>query len=64
MATIRVHEDQENRIAADLRGRGKNINGTMAQTQAQYQNKRAILGVLHNNCVGNISKPVHILTNC
>ncbi|XP_011136710.1 cyclin-A2 isoform X2 [Harpegnathos saltator] len=56
MATIRVHEDQENRIAADLRGRGKNINDTMAQTQSQYQNKRAVLGVLQNNCVGNIPK--------
>ncbi|XP_032668466.1 cyclin-A1 isoform X2 [Odontomachus brunneus] len=63
MATFRVHEDQENRIAADLRARGKNsqcvvmVNNTMAQTQAPYQNKRAVLGVLHNNCVGNISKP-------
>lgn len=63
MATIRVHEDQENRIAADLRGRGKGLNGTVSQNQAPYQNKRAVLGVLHNNCAGNISKPVRMSTD-
>lgn len=61
MATIRVHEDQENRIAADLR-RGKGINVTMAPNQAPFQNKRAVLGVLHNNCAGNIPKPVRMFT--
>ncbi|XP_014484072.1 PREDICTED: cyclin-A2 isoform X2 [Dinoponera quadriceps] len=55
MAAIRIHEDQENRIAADLRGRAKGINGTMAHAQAQaFQNRRAVLGVLNNNCAGNI----------
>lgn len=63
MATIRIHEDQENRIAADLR-RGKGgLNVPMAQTQAPYQNKRAVLGVLHNNCAGNIPKSVR-MSNC
>ncbi|KAH0951823.1 hypothetical protein HN011_011255 [Eciton burchellii] len=59
MATIRIHqEDQENRITADLRGRGKEnhiIVSTQTQT-LQQQNKRAVLGVLHNNCARNVIK--------
>ncbi|XP_029174789.1 cyclin-A1 isoform X2 [Nylanderia fulva] len=54
MATIRVYqEDQENRVGADVRGRGKEnlVAATSAQTQQGFQaNKRAVLGVLHNNC--------------
>lgn len=60
MATIRMHqEDQENRIVADLRGRGKENHaavGTHMQA-AQQQSKRAVLGVLHNNCSRNVTKP-------
>jgi len=63
MATIRIHqEDQENRITADLRGRGKEnhiIVSTQTQT-LQQQNKRAVLGVLHNNCARNVIKSVRI----
>ncbi|XP_015596882.1 cyclin-A2 [Cephus cinctus] len=54
MATIRVHEDQENRIAADIR-RGKE-NTTVNLNNGQQQplnNKRAVLGVIHNNCHRN-----------
>ncbi|XP_015178049.1 PREDICTED: G2/mitotic-specific cyclin-A isoform X2 [Polistes dominula] len=47
MATIRVHEDQENRIADIFRGK-ENI--LPAQNQVLQQSKRAVLGVLHNNC--------------
>lgn len=54
MATIRVYqEDQENRVGADVRGRGKEnlVAATSAQTQQGFQaNKRAVLGILHNNC--------------
>ncbi|XP_018305955.1 cyclin-A2 isoform X2 [Mycetomoellerius zeteki] len=67
MATIRIHqEDQENRIIGDLRGRGKeNLAATAAtaaaavstQTQVLHQAKRAVLGVLHNNCPRNGTKP-------
>jgi len=67
MATIRIHqEDQENRITGDLRGRGKeNLAATTTaaatvntQTQVLHQTKRAVLGVLHNNCPRNGTKPV------
>ncbi|KAI4477716.1 PREDICTED: cyclin-A2 isoform X2 [Polistes canadensis] len=47
MATIRVHEDQENRITDIFRGK-ENI--LPAQNQVLQQSKRAVLGVLHNNC--------------
>ncbi|XP_072747434.1 cyclin-A1 isoform X2 [Anoplolepis gracilipes] len=54
MATIRVYqEDQENRVGADVRqGRGKEnlVGAASTQTQGFQQNKRAVLGVLHNNC--------------
>ncbi|XP_076624758.1 cyclin A isoform X2 [Colletes latitarsis] len=46
MATIRVHEDQENRIA-DIRRGKDNITVPLQAT------KRAVLGVLHNNCTRN-----------
>ncbi|KAG7204794.1 hypothetical protein KM043_005201 [Ampulex compressa] len=51
MATIRVHEDQENRIA-DVR-RGKENIAVPVQNQGLQQTKRAVLGVLHNNCNRN-----------
>ena len=51
MATIRVHEDQENRIA-DIR-RGKENITLPLQTQTLQPMKRAVLGVLHNNCNRN-----------
>lgn len=54
MATIRVHEDQENRVT-EIR-RGKENTTVPLQNQTQQQ-KRAVLGVLHNNCVRN-TKPV------
>ncbi|KOC66169.1 G2/mitotic-specific cyclin-A [Habropoda laboriosa] len=54
MATIRVHEDQENRIA-DVR-RGKENITMPLQSQTLQATKRAVLGVLHNNCNRN-SKP-------
>ena len=54
MDTIRVHEDQENRVADNRRGK-ENTSVTL-HNQAQQQ-KRAVLGVLHNNCVRN-TKPV------
>ncbi|XP_012522598.1 cyclin-A2 isoform X2 [Monomorium pharaonis] len=68
MATIRIHqEDQENRVVADLRDRGKEnlatVTATAAaacvstQTQVLHQTKRAVLGVLHNNCPRNGTKP-------
>ncbi|EFN67786.1 Cyclin-A1 [Camponotus floridanus] len=53
MATIRVYqEDQENRVGADVRARGKEnlVTAASTQTQAFQSNKRAVLGVLHNNC--------------
>ena len=56
MATIRVHEDQENRIAEGRRGK-ENISASL-QNQAQQQ-KRAVLGVLHSNCPRN-TKPVSL----
>ncbi|XP_071645143.1 cyclin-A1 [Temnothorax longispinosus] len=58
MATIRIHqEDQENRITADLRGRGKeNLAAAAASAQTQVHQKRAVLGVLHNNCPRNGTK--------
>lgn len=56
MATIRVHEDQENRITDVLRGK-ENIQGPNP-TQSLQQSKRAVLGVINNNnCLRN-SKPV------
>ncbi|KAG5324884.1 CCNA2 protein, partial [Pseudoatta argentina] len=69
MATIRIHqEDQENRITGDLRGRGKENLAAAAtaaaavstQTQVLHQAKRAVLGVLHNNCPRNGTKPQEI----
>ncbi|THK33267.1 cyclin-A2 [Diachasma alloeum] len=48
MATIRVHEDQENRIN-DAR-RGKENGGLREHQGGLGQQKRAVLGVLHNNC--------------
>ncbi|XP_035723780.1 cyclin-A2-like isoform X1 [Vespa mandarinia] len=48
MATIRVHEDQENRIADIFRGKENIV--VPAQNQVLQQTKRAVLGVLHNNC--------------
>lgn len=70
MATIRIHqEDQENRVTADLRGRGKEnlaaaaaaaaaVAAANTQAQVLHQTKRAVLGVLHNNCPRNGTKPV------
>lgn len=57
MATIRVHEDQENRIS-DVR-RGKENISVPLQSQTLQPTKRAVLGVLHNNCNRN-TKPVCI----
>lgn len=55
MATIRVHEDQENRITDVLRGK-ENIS-VPNPSQGLQQNKRAVLGVINNNnCLRN-SKP-------
>ncbi|XP_076302514.1 cyclin A isoform X1 [Lasioglossum baleicum] len=51
MATIRVHEDQENRIV-DIR-RGKENIHVPFQAQTLQQSKRAVLGVIHNNCHRN-----------
>ncbi|XP_033216332.1 cyclin-A2 [Belonocnema kinseyi] len=53
MATIRVHEDQENRVTEIRRGKE---NTTMPLQNQTQQQKRAVLGVLHNNCVRN-TKP-------
>lgn len=53
MATIRVHEDQENRVIAEIRRAKENISVSQNQNQQQ---KRAVLGVLHNNCPRN-TKP-------
>lgn len=63
MATIRVHEDQENRITNDLRGRGKKTVATTlaAQAQALQQGKRAVFGVLHTNCSQNVPRFVRTL---
>lgn len=58
MATIRVHEDQENRIADIFRGKENIV--VPAQNQVLQQTKRAVLGVLHNNC-HRIVKTVCIL---
>ncbi|XP_011175503.1 cyclin-A2 [Solenopsis invicta] len=63
MATIRIHQDdQENRVAGDPRGRGKeNLAAAVStQTQVLQQTKRAVLGVLHNNCPRNSVKPPEI----
>lgn len=64
MATIRIHqEDQENRIVTDLRGK-ENLAAAATgavgtQAQVLHQTKRAVLGVLHNNCPRNGgAKPV------
>ncbi|XP_011351925.1 cyclin-A1 isoform X2 [Ooceraea biroi] len=60
MATTRMHqEDQENHTAADPRGRGKeNYSIVSTHTQAlQQQNKRSVLGPLHNNFLRNVTKP-------
>lgn len=67
MATFRIHQDdQENRIAADLRGRGKENHAATAtaaaavttQTQVLHQTKRTVLGVLQNNYPRNGTKSV------
>lgn len=60
MATIRVHEDQENRVIADIRRQGKENASVPLQNQNQQQ-KRAVLGVLQNNCP-RASKPVSIFS--
>ncbi|XP_051168900.1 cyclin-A2 [Leptopilina boulardi] len=49
MASIRVHEDQENRVIAEIRRQGKENASVQHQNQTQQQ-KRAVLGVLQNNC--------------
>ncbi|XP_015521403.1 cyclin-A2 [Neodiprion pinetum] len=54
MATIRVHEDQENRITDILRGK-ENIS-IPNPSQGLQQSKRAVLGVINNNCL-RTSKP-------
>lgn len=60
MATIRVHEDQENRISDVRRGK-ENINVPL-QNQTLQPTKRAVLGVLHNNCNRNTkSVCIHFL---
>lgn len=59
MATIRIYEDQENRIAETKRNKDSNLglkdHNQQGQPGLQHQ-KRAVLGVLHNNCHRN--KPV------
>ncbi|XP_012219693.1 cyclin-A1 [Linepithema humile] len=61
MATMRVHqEEQKSRIAADLRGRGKENLVTNGNTQTLQQTKRTVLGVLHNNCAGHGAKSQEI----
>ncbi|XP_066592449.1 cyclin-A2-like [Prorops nasuta] len=56
MATFRVHEDQENRIAEIRRGK-ENIPMTI-QNQAMQQSKRAVLGVIQNNCLRNTKQDI------
>lgn len=53
MATIRVHEDQENHVAETHRGKENIV--VHLQNHA-VQQKRAVLGVLHSNCP-RIAKP-------
>ncbi|XP_076227714.1 cyclin A isoform X2 [Nomia melanderi] len=57
MATIRVHEDQENRIA-DIR-RGKENITVPLQTQTLQPSKRAVLSVIHNNCNRNSKAEIY-----
>lgn len=57
MATIRVHEDQENRISDVRRGK-ENINVPL-QNQTLQPTKRAVLGVLHNNCNRNTKSEIY-----
>ncbi|XP_012164882.1 cyclin-A2 [Bombus terrestris] len=57
MATIRVHEDQENRIS-DVR-RGKENISVPLQNQTLQPTKRAVLGVLHNNCNRNTKPEIY-----
>ncbi|XP_017757033.1 PREDICTED: cyclin-A2 [Eufriesea mexicana] len=57
MATIRVHEDQENRIN-DVR-RGKENITVPIQNQTLQLTKRAVLGVLHNNCNRNTKSEIY-----
>ncbi|KZC10100.1 PREDICTED: cyclin-A2 [Dufourea novaeangliae] len=57
MATIRVHEDQENRIA-EIRRSKENITVPL-QTQTLQQTKRAVLGVIHNNCNRNSKAEIY-----
>ena len=54
MATLRLHEDQENRR---LQGKENMILVDNGKQQTHQLNKRAVLGVLANNFVRN-SKPV------
>ncbi|XP_012268208.1 cyclin-A2 [Athalia rosae] len=49
MATIRVHEDQENRIADVMRTK-ENIT-VPNPSQGLQQSKRAVLGIINNNCL-------------
>lgn len=57
MATIRVHEDQENRYA-DIR-RGKENITMPLQSQTLQPTKRAVLGVLSNNCNRNTKPEIY-----
>ncbi|XP_074095853.1 cyclin A [Cotesia typhae] len=56
MATIRIYEDQENRIAETKRNKDSSLglkdHNQQGQPGLQHQ-KRAVLGVLHNNCHRN-----------
>ncbi|XP_008549422.1 cyclin-A1 [Microplitis demolitor] len=56
MATIRIYEDQENRITDTRRNKDNNLVLKDHNQQGQpglQQQKRAVLGVLHNNCHRN-----------
>ncbi|CAL7945136.1 unnamed protein product [Xylocopa violacea] len=55
MATIRIHEDQENRIGDVRRGK-ENITMPL---QTLQPTKRAVLGVLHNNCKRNTKSEIY-----
>ncbi|KAK0158871.1 hypothetical protein PV328_009814 [Microctonus aethiopoides] len=53
MATIRVHEDQENRMTEVRRGKENVPLRDHHQGPGLQHQKRAVLGVLHNNCHRN-----------
>lgn len=59
MATIRVHEDQENRIGDVRRIKDATAVGSH-QGHPLQQTKRPVLAVLHNNCHRN-AKTVSIM---